>query len=116
MFRNKLNLNVISRLNKNKPILELTKQQQRHRVNDRELSLSVSPTCLEHIVRKQLDQFAEALTSFFSVNNLTVASFDDVLICGGVANCSLVYAFLQKTFTNTVRETVSIHRSTSQIC
>ena len=82
MFRNKLNLNVISRLNKNKPILELTKQQQRHRVNDRELSLSVSPTCLEHIVRKQLDQFAEALTSFFSANNLTVASFDDVLICG----------------------------------
>ena len=116
MFRNKLNLNVISRLNKNKPILELTKQQQRHRVNDRELSLSVSPTCLEHIVRKQLDQFAEALTSFFSANNLTVASFDDVLICGGVANCSLVYAFLQKTCTNTVRETVSIHRSTSQIC
>ena len=98
---------MISRLNKNKPILELTKQQQRHRVNDRELSLSV---------RKQLDQFPEALSSFFSANTLTVASFDDVLICGGVANCSLVYAFLQKTFTNTVRETVSIHRSTSQIC
>ena len=42
------------------------------------------------------------LRDFFASNGLTVESFDDVLIAGGVANCNLVYTYLQNTFPNTV--------------
>ena len=44
----------------------------------------------------------ESLQQFFTSNDLNVESFDDVLIAGGVANCNLVYEYLQKTFPNTV--------------
>ena len=36
--------------------LEIQKQEKKHRVNDREISLAVSSTCFVHIVNRQIQK------------------------------------------------------------
>ena len=66
------------------------------------VSVVVSPQAFKKIVEQQIEAFDSHFQTWLHDHFIALKEFDDVLVSAGVANCNLVYEYLQKLFPNTV--------------
>ena len=54
-----------------------------------------------------MSRLDQSINQFLNNHSLSIDSFDDVLISGGLANCNYVYNYIQEKFPNCVSMRVS---------
>ena len=95
-------LNIYDAMNKTKQLFQLRSIDKQMKIDKANVSVTVSPQAFKKIVEQQIEAFDKHFQTWLSNQFLSLKEFDDVLVSGGVANCNLVYDYLQKMFPNTV--------------
>ena len=89
-------------MNKTKRLFQLRAIDKQMNIDKTNVSVVVSPQAFKKIVEQQIEAFDAHFQGWLNDHCIALKEFDDVLVSGGVANCNLVYEYLQKLFPNTV--------------
>lgn len=95
-------MNIYNAMNATKHLLQLKKTDMSFKVDSTAVSVSVTTKLFKKVVLQQIEEFDKQFRSWLEQQSLSSDEFDDILVAGGVANCNLVYDYLQKTFPHTV--------------
>lgn len=95
-------LNVYDAMNKTKRLFQLRAIDKQMNIDKTNVSVVVKPQAFKKIIEQQIEAFDTHFQAWLNDHFIALKEFDDVLVSGGVANCNLVYEYLQKLFPNTV--------------
>lgn len=95
-------MNIYDAMNKTRRYFQLRSIDKQMKIDKTSVSVIVSPQAFKKIVEQQIEAFDRTFQTWLKDHFISLKEFDDVLVSGGVANCNLVYDYIQKLFPNTV--------------